>query len=109
MKGWFSFYWMVHTLLLLSSYVLGRVIYAQSTISAEVSQSHGGLPPFWSGNCVGVRPYTAASFGLPVPTQREDTRRCKAPLLTACSYTVKGGLQTISKGIDDADADTTAG
>src|SRR5215217_1643163 len=71
--------------------------YAQNTIKGEVSQSHEGLPPFWSGNRVGVRPCTAASFGLPVPTQREDTRRCKAPLLTARSYTVKGGLCGLPK------------
>jgi hypothetical protein len=40
-------------------------------------------------NLVGACPYTAASFGLPTPTQREGTRCCKVALLTSCSYTVK--------------------
>jgi hypothetical protein len=45
---------------LLSSYVLGRAIDAQSIIREELSQSHGGVPPFRSGNCVGASPYEAA-------------------------------------------------
>src|SRR5215218_11075814 len=36
---------------------------AQSTIREEVSQGHGGTPPFRSGNCVGASPYEAAYFG----------------------------------------------
>ena len=35
---------------------------AQSTIRGEVSQSHEGKPPFWSGNLVGASPYAAAVF-----------------------------------------------
>src|SRR5918998_4687914 len=30
----------------------------ESTIAEEVSQNDEGMPPFWSGNCVGVSPYS---------------------------------------------------
>src|SRR5215204_829288 len=43
---------------------------AQSTIKGEVSQSHEGKPPFWSGNLVGASPYAAAELLDPVPGLR---------------------------------------
>src|SRR5215203_1153379 len=35
-------------------------LYVQRILMVEVSQSHGGKPPFWSGNCVGASPYATA-------------------------------------------------
>ncbi len=38
------------------------MLYAQRTVREENPQSHGGKPPFWSGNLVGASPYAAAFF-----------------------------------------------
>ena len=62
----------------LLSFRLGALsLYTQSNVREEVSQSHGGKPPFWSGNRVGASPYVAAYFGVPVLRQiaGELTRR----------------------------------
>jgi hypothetical protein len=46
---------------------LHALFYSQSTIREEDPQSHGGMPPFWSGNHIGASPY-AAAFGSPLVT-----------------------------------------
>src|SRR5215212_5229118 len=50
----------VHAIVL--SLRLLALFYLRRTLKGEVSQSHGGVPPFWSGNCVGASTYTAAFF-----------------------------------------------